>query len=129
VFLDPPKLDAADSLRRLAALGIAVKVVTGDNPAVAVKVCRDLGLAGGGALTGAQLDALDDAQLAAVIPATTVFARVSPEHKAGSSARSGAAAAGSRSSATASTTRSPCTPPTWASPSTQRPTSPRTPPT
>jgi Mg2+-importing ATPase len=39
VFLDPPKLDAADSLQRLASLGIAVKVVTGDNPAVAVKVC------------------------------------------------------------------------------------------
>ena len=82
VFLDPPKQDAADSLQRLASLGIAVKVVTGDNPAVAVKVCRDLGLAAGGALTGAELDALDDAQLAAAIPATTVFARVSPEHKA-----------------------------------------------
>jgi P-type Mg2+ transporter len=82
VFLDPPKQDAADSLQRLASLGIAVKVVTGDNPAVAVKVCRDLGLAVGGALTGAQLDALDDAQLASAIPATTVFARVSPEHKA-----------------------------------------------
>jgi P-type Mg2+ transporter len=82
VFLDPPKQDAAESLQRLAGLGIAVKVVTGDNPAVAVKVCRDLGLAAGGALTGAQLDALDDTQLAAAIPATTVFARVSPEHKA-----------------------------------------------
>jgi P-type Mg2+ transporter len=82
VFLDPPKQDAADSLRRLAGLGIAVKVVTGDNPAVAVKVCRDLGLAAGGALTGTELDALDDAQLAAAIPGATVFARVSPGHKA-----------------------------------------------
>jgi Mg2+-importing ATPase len=82
VFLDPPKQDAADSLRRLADLGIAVKVVTGDNPAVASKVCRDLGLTVSGALTGTQLDALDDSQLAAAIDATTVFARVSPEHKA-----------------------------------------------
>jgi Mg2+-importing ATPase len=82
VFLDPPKQDAAESLQRLASLGIAVKVVTGDNPAVAVKVCRDLGLAAGDALTGTQLDALNDTQLAAAIPATTVFARVSPEHKA-----------------------------------------------
>jgi Mg2+-importing ATPase len=82
VFLDPPKQDAADSLQRLASLGIAVKVVTGDNPAVAVKVCRDLGLAEGGALTGNELDGLDDTQLVAAIPATTVFARVSPEHKA-----------------------------------------------
>ena len=82
VFLDPPKPDAAEALRRMAGLGIAVKVVTGDNAAVAVKVCSDLGLVDGNALTGADLDALDDSHLAAVIDATTVFARVSPEHKA-----------------------------------------------
>jgi Mg2+-importing ATPase len=82
VFLDPPKLDAAEALRRLADLGIAVKVVTGDNPAVAAKVCHDLGLDEGGALTGTDLDALDDTELAAAIARTTVFARVSPEHKA-----------------------------------------------
>ena len=82
VFLDPPKQDAAESLRRLAGLGIAVKVVTGDNPAVAMKVCHDLGLGDGAALTGAELDALDDGALAAAINTTTVFARVSPEDKA-----------------------------------------------
>jgi P-type Mg2+ transporter len=82
VFLDPPKDGAADALRRLANLGIAVKVVTGDNAAVAVKVCQDLGLSDGQALTGADLDALDDAGLAAAIGRTTVFARVSPEDKA-----------------------------------------------
>jgi Mg2+-importing ATPase len=82
VFLDPPKQDAAQALRRLAGLGIAVKVVTGDNPAVAVKVCHDLGLPAGDALTGTDLDLLDDAQLAAAIDTTTVFARVSPAHKA-----------------------------------------------
>jgi Mg2+-importing ATPase len=82
VFLDPPKDGAADALWRLANLGIAVKVVTGDNAAVAVKVCNDLGLDDGDALTGADLDALDDAALAAAIARTTVFARVSPEDKA-----------------------------------------------
>jgi P-type Mg2+ transporter len=82
VFLDPPKDGAADALQRLANLGIAVKVVTGDNAAVAVKVCHDLGLDDGQALTGADLDALDDAGLAAAIGHTTVFARVSPEDKA-----------------------------------------------
>ena len=82
VFLDPPKQDAAGALRRLADLGIAVKVVTGDNAAVALKVCRDLGLGGGEALTGADIEALDDARLAAAIATTTVFARVSPEDKA-----------------------------------------------
>jgi len=82
VFLDPPKQDAAGALHRLADLGIAVKVVTGDNAAVAVKVCRDLGLAAGGALTGADLDGMDDSALSAAIVATTVFARVSPQDKA-----------------------------------------------
>ncbi|WP_245614103.1 magnesium-translocating P-type ATPase [Actinokineospora inagensis] len=82
VFLDPPKTDAGTALRRLADLGVAVKVVTGDNAAVAVKVCRDLGLATGGALTGTDIDALDDDALAAAIPDITVFARVGPEHKA-----------------------------------------------
>jgi Mg2+-importing ATPase len=82
VFLDAPKPDAAAALRRLADLGVTVKVVTGDNPIVAQKVGQDLGLPAGGTLTGIDIDRLDDAGLARAIPATTVFARVSPEHKA-----------------------------------------------
>jgi Mg2+-importing ATPase len=82
VFLDPPKPDAAQALQRLAGLGIAVKVITGDNPAVAIKVCHDLGLTAGASMTGTQVAALDDDGLAHAIAGTTVFARVSPEDKA-----------------------------------------------
>lgn len=82
VFLDAPKPDAAAALRRLAGLGITVKVVTGDNPVVARKVGHDLGLPAGGTMTGADIDRLDDRALGRAIPDTTVFARVSPEHKA-----------------------------------------------
>jgi len=82
VFLDPPKPDAAQALSRLHDLGITVKIVTGDNPVVAAKVCHDLGLPNTHILTGTQIDALDDDELAAAIATTTVFARVSPEHKA-----------------------------------------------
>jgi Mg2+-importing ATPase len=82
VFRDPPKQDAAAALERLARLGIAVKVVTGDNPAVALKVCDDLGLPAGKALTGAELAGLDDDALGVAIVSTTVFARVSPGDKA-----------------------------------------------
>ena len=82
VFLDPPKPDAAAALGRLADLGIRVKVVTGDNAVVAAKVCSDLGLPGHAVLTGTDLDALDDEHLIDAVTATTVFARVSPEHKA-----------------------------------------------
>jgi Mg2+-importing ATPase len=82
IFLDPPKAGAADSLRRLGSLGITVKIATGDNAVVAEKVCADLGLASGGTLTGADIDALDDPRLTAAATAATIFARVSPEQKA-----------------------------------------------
>ena len=82
VFLDPPKVGAADSLRRLAALGIAVKIATGDNALVAEKVCADLGLASGGTLSGTDIDALDDVHLTDAAASATIFARVSPEQKA-----------------------------------------------
>ncbi|MEV4250471.1 HAD-IC family P-type ATPase [Streptosporangium canum] len=82
VFLDRPKEAAATSLRRLAGLGITVKIATGDNPLVAEKVCADLGLTSGGTLTGTDIAALGDDALAAVAETTTIFARVSPEQKA-----------------------------------------------
>src|SRR5207245_2125688 len=81
IFLDPPKATARDSLARLARLGIAVKIVTGDNPAVAKKVCADLGVAVAGTLTGSEVDALDDDALGAALERTTNFARVRPEQK------------------------------------------------
>jgi len=80
-FADPPKPDAAASLRRLRRLGVEVKVITGDNDRVATKVCGNLGIPVTRTLTGAQLDAMDDAALADTVQATTVFARVTPEQK------------------------------------------------
>ena len=80
-FVDRPKADAGASLAKLAHLGVAVKIITGDNGAVAAKVCRDLGLAVEQVVTGADIDHLEDPGLLAAIPHTTVFARVSPEQK------------------------------------------------
>ncbi len=82
VFADPPKEAARASLAQLAELGIEVKVATGDNPKVAEKVCADLQLGSHGTVTGAQLDALDDAGFEAAARSATVFARISPEQKA-----------------------------------------------
>ena len=82
VFIDQPKPSAAGSITRLAGLGITVKIVTGDNPVVAETVCRTLGLTSEGTLTGSDIEALDDTQLAAAVTHTTIFARVSPEQKA-----------------------------------------------
>ena len=81
-FIDRPKKDAGTAIRQLNALGIAVKIITGDNGAVATKVCHDIGMDVSGVLTGSELELLDDDALATAIPATTVFARVSPEQKA-----------------------------------------------
>ncbi|WP_222848975.1 magnesium-translocating P-type ATPase [Trebonia kvetii] len=81
VFLDPPKPEAREALQRLARLGVTVKVLTGDNAVVAAKVCADLGLPVSQVATGADIDNAGD-QLGELLARTTVFARVSPEHKA-----------------------------------------------
>src|SRR6266540_3899455 len=76
-----PKADAAPSLERLAKLGVTVKLVTGDNGRVAETVCSDLGMQSLGTLAGSELEAMSDAELAAALPHTTIFARVTPEQK------------------------------------------------
>ena len=80
-FVDRPKADAGASIAKLNHVGVAVKIITGDNGIVAAKVCRDIGLDVEAVLTGAELERLDDEALAAAIPHTTVFARVSPDQK------------------------------------------------
>ncbi len=80
-FADRPKADAGSSIAQLQRLGIEVKIITGDNGLVAAKVCSDIGVDCAGVLSGAEVQALDDDHLAAAIPATTVFARISPEQK------------------------------------------------
>ncbi len=82
VFLDQPKSNARESLEKLAALGITVKVATGDNPRVAERVCKDLGVLSGGTITGAEMDQINDTELSPRVRAASIFARVSPEQKA-----------------------------------------------
>jgi Mg2+-importing ATPase len=80
-FTDPAKPDVRASLERLDRLGVTVKIVTGDNGQVAAHLCGEVGLDPGTVMTGAELATLDDAALLARLPATTVFARVTPEQK------------------------------------------------
>jgi Mg2+-importing ATPase len=81
-FLDPPKDSAAAAIRALRHYGIAVKVLTGDNEAVTRSVCRHVGLEVPQSLLGSDIDALDDAALAARAETTTVFAKLAPAQKA-----------------------------------------------
>jgi Mg2+-importing ATPase len=82
VFADEPKAAARDSLAQLAALGIELKVATGDNPKVAEKVCTDLVLPSKGTITGAEMETLDDDGFDKAAQNHTIFARISPEQKA-----------------------------------------------
>ncbi|EMN1925925.1 magnesium-translocating P-type ATPase [Burkholderia ambifaria] len=81
-FLDPPKESAAPALAALRENGVSVKVLTGDNPTVTMKVCRQVGLQPGKPVLGAEIEALDDATLAQVVERTTVFAKLTPLQKA-----------------------------------------------
>ncbi|KEF43318.1 MAG: magnesium ABC transporter ATPase [Cyanobium sp. CACIAM 14] len=80
-FLDPPKDSAAEAIRELNRRRIAVKVLTGDNPVIARKTCRDVGLKVEGVLVGAEIEAMDEARLAGSVETTTIFAKLSPLQK------------------------------------------------
>ncbi len=81
LFLDPPKPGAAQTLKDLAALGIRVKLITGDNRHVAAHVAGALGLATEPLLTGEQLSAMHDEALWQQAQASDVFAEIDPQQK------------------------------------------------
>ena len=80
-FLDPPKDSAAPALQRLAAHGIVVKVLTGDNEFVTSHVCTQVGLPDSPVLCGSDVEAMDDAALRIAVEKHTQFARLTPLHK------------------------------------------------
>jgi Ca2+-transporting ATPase len=85
-LLDPPRDEARAAVDRCRSAGIRPVMITGDHPATALAVGRELGLtdggpAGGRVATGADLDALSDEQLAAAVAGIAIYARVTAEHK------------------------------------------------
>jgi P-type Ca2+ transporter type 2C len=80
-IIDPPRAEVKDAVARCVAAGIRPVMITGDHPLTAAAIARALGFPSGDALTGTQLNALTDAQLADAVRRVSVFARVSPEHK------------------------------------------------
>ena len=77
---DPPRDSALTAVRACMDAGVEVKMITGDHVATATAIAARFGLVGR-ALTGRQLDRLDDAELDEAAVGGTVFARVAPEHK------------------------------------------------
>ena len=80
-FLDPPKDTAARALAALHKHGVAVKILTGDNPLISRKVCKDVGLSADPMLLGGDVEKMSDAELAEAAEKATLFARLSPAHK------------------------------------------------
>ena len=80
---DPPREASAGSIAACRTAGITPIMITGDHPLTAAAIARRLGILrpGDEALTGAELDALDDATFAARVERVAVYARMSPEQK------------------------------------------------
>jgi len=81
-LIDPPRAEAAAAVAECRGAGIRVKMITGDHKGTAAAIGRQIGLQNpDSVLTGADIDGLNDASLAAAVLETDVFARTSPEHK------------------------------------------------
>jgi P-type Ca2+ transporter type 2C len=82
-IIDPPREEAAVAIREAHRAGIRVVMITGDHPRTAARIAADLGIveAGVPALSGVELDTLDDAAFAEAVRTTSVYARVAPQHK------------------------------------------------
>ncbi len=81
-LMDPPRAEVSDAVATAKDAGISTVMITGDHPLTARHIATEVGIGGGNQfLIGADLDAMDDDELARAVDRTRVFARVSPEHK------------------------------------------------
>jgi len=82
-MIDPARPEVKPALDKARGAGLRTIMITGDYPNTGAAVAKDIGLLrpGDKVHTGAELNAMDDATLAAEVQRTAVFARVSPEHK------------------------------------------------
>ena len=81
-MIDPPRDEAKAAVAHAKDAGIRPIMITGDHPMTAAVIAQELGIAREGrAVTGTEIDALDEAALVAAARETSVYARVNPEHK------------------------------------------------
>jgi len=82
-LIDPPRPEAVEAVRTCQSAGIAVVMITGDHPATAANIARQLGIAADGArvISGAELARMSEADLASCVGELRVYARVDPEQK------------------------------------------------
>jgi len=81
VFTDPIKKDAHQAVARLKEMGVNVKILTGDNELVAIKICDDLRIPVKRVIRGSDLTQMSSTEIRAAVEETTIFARITPEQK------------------------------------------------
>ena len=82
-IIDPPRVEVRDAVAEAHRAGVRTVMITGDHPLTAARIASDLGIIeqGGKALTGDELDSMDEKQLDKATSEVSVYARVAPEHK------------------------------------------------
>ncbi len=82
-MIDPPRPEAVAAVRTAIQAGIRPVMITGDHQATAAAIAAELGIIRPGerAVTGIELEGMDDAALRRTVRTVSVYARVSPEHK------------------------------------------------
>ncbi|NYI22968.1 cation-translocating P-type ATPase [Sphingobium indicum] len=78
---DPLRAGVPEAIAQCAAAGVRVVMITGDYPATAQAIAAQAGIASDGAMTGDQISALSDTELAEQAKEMTIFARIMPEQK------------------------------------------------
>ncbi|GMV30805.1 MAG: magnesium-translocating P-type ATPase [Rhodanobacteraceae bacterium] len=81
VFLDPPKPEARETVQDLTRLGIAIKVISGDNRHVTAHMAKAVGLDATSMLTGEELAGMKDEALWHRAPRTDLFVEIDPQQK------------------------------------------------
>ena len=80
-FLDPPKKDAQDTIKKLNKIGIKTKIITGDNQYATINICKSAGLNSTNILLGSDIDKLNDEELLTKIEEVDIYARMNPLQK------------------------------------------------
>ncbi len=80
-FADPPKPSAAAAITHLAALGVRLKVLSGDDPVVVQRLAGLVGLRAQKCLSGADINALSDEALAVQVQSVDAYGRLAPDQK------------------------------------------------
>lgn len=81
-IIDPPRDEAVEAIKECKEAGVTVKMITGDHAITAKAIGKEIGIGDGEkALTGKELEEMDDKKMREIVDEYDVYARTSPEHK------------------------------------------------